>query len=209
MLPLSHDEVVHLKRPLLGKMPGADDDARFANLRALYAWMWAHPGKQLLFMGSELAETREWSHDRSLDWGLLDDARHAGVRAPRSATSTPSRRTTRRCTRATATPAGSRGSRWRTPQHSVLAFERCDPGGDDVVVCVANLQDVDRRRLPDRAAPPGPLARAAVHRRRALRRARAAGCRTSTPSPCRGRATAHSAVLTLPPLTVVYLVPGS
>ncbi|HKH25151.1 MAG TPA: 1,4-alpha-glucan branching protein GlgB, partial [Acidimicrobiales bacterium] len=79
VLPLSHDEVVHLKRPLLGKMPGPDDAARFANLRALYAWMWAHPGKQLLFMGSELAETREWSHDRSLDWGLLDDPRHAGV----------------------------------------------------------------------------------------------------------------------------------
>ena len=55
------------------------DDERFANLRALFAWMWAHPGKQLLFMGSELAETREWSHDRSLDWGLLDDPRHAGV----------------------------------------------------------------------------------------------------------------------------------
>ncbi|MEQ1786278.1 MAG: 1,4-alpha-glucan branching protein GlgB, partial [Acidimicrobiales bacterium] len=79
VLPLSHDEVVHLKKPLIGKMPGATDDERFAHLRALFAWMWAHPGKQLLFMGGELADPREWSHDRSLDWGLLDDASHAGV----------------------------------------------------------------------------------------------------------------------------------
>ena len=64
VLPLSHDEVVHLKRSLLGKMPGSNDDERFANLRALYTWMWAHPGKQLLFMGGELADPQEWSHDR-------------------------------------------------------------------------------------------------------------------------------------------------
>src|SRR3546814_11869647 len=78
VLPLSHDEVVHLKKPLLGKMPGGDDD-RFANLRALYAWMWAHPGNQLLFMGAELAETREWTHDLGLAWGLLQDPRHPGI----------------------------------------------------------------------------------------------------------------------------------
>jgi 1,4-alpha-glucan branching enzyme len=79
VLPLSHDEVVHLKGSLLGKMPG-DQWQRFANLRALYAWMWCHPGKQLLFMGAELAQEREWSHDREIDWFLLDDPRHRGVR---------------------------------------------------------------------------------------------------------------------------------
>ncbi|HEX6238206.1 MAG TPA: 1,4-alpha-glucan branching protein GlgB [Acidimicrobiales bacterium] len=79
VLPLSHDEVVHLKRSLLGKMPG-DRWQRFANLRVLYGWMWSHPGKQLLFMGAELAQEREWSHDREIDWFLLDDALHAGVR---------------------------------------------------------------------------------------------------------------------------------
>ncbi|MGI9118561.1 MAG: 1,4-alpha-glucan branching protein GlgB [Acidimicrobiales bacterium] len=80
VLPLSHDEVVHGKGSLLAKMPG-DAWQKLANLRALYGWMWAHPGKQLLFMGCELAQGREWGHERSLDWHLLDDPGHAGVQA--------------------------------------------------------------------------------------------------------------------------------
>src|SRR5438128_6883993 len=72
MLPLSHDEVVHGKRSLIGRMPG-DRWQRFANLRAYYGFMWAHPGKKLLFMGGELAQEREWSHDRQLDWDLTRD----------------------------------------------------------------------------------------------------------------------------------------
>jgi 1,4-alpha-glucan branching enzyme len=71
MLPLSHDEVVHGKRSLLSKMTG-DRWQQLANLRALYAWMWAHPGKQLLFMGAELAEEREWNYQSELDWWILD-----------------------------------------------------------------------------------------------------------------------------------------
>jgi 1,4-alpha-glucan branching enzyme len=78
VLPLSHDEVVHGKGSLLGKMPG-DRWQKSANLRALYAWMWAHPGKQLLFMGSELAQSAEWNHDRSLDWHLLEYPEHRGI----------------------------------------------------------------------------------------------------------------------------------
>ena len=77
-MPLSHDEVVHGKGALLEQMPG-DDWRKFANLRLLYAWQWAMPGKKLLFMGCELAQRREWSHDRSLDWHLLEHESPKGV----------------------------------------------------------------------------------------------------------------------------------
>jgi len=78
VLPLSHDEVVHGKRSLLGRMPG-DDWQRFANLRAYYGFMFGHPGKKLLFMGAEIAQEREWNHDQSLDWHLLEQPLHKGV----------------------------------------------------------------------------------------------------------------------------------
>jgi 1,4-alpha-glucan branching enzyme len=78
VLPLSHDEVVHGKGSLLGKMPG-DRWQQRANLRALLAYMWAHPGKQLLFMGAELAQDTEWAEGGSLPWHLLDDPAHRGV----------------------------------------------------------------------------------------------------------------------------------
>jgi 1,4-alpha-glucan branching enzyme len=80
ILPLSHDEVVHGKRSLLGRMPG-DEWQRFANLRAYYGFMFGHPGKKLLFMGGEFGQENEWRHDHSLDWHLLERPRHAGIQA--------------------------------------------------------------------------------------------------------------------------------
>jgi 1,4-alpha-glucan branching enzyme len=80
ILPLSHDEVVHGKGSLLARMPG-DNWQRFANLRAYYGFMFGHPGKKLLFMGCEFAQSQEWRHDHSLDWHLLGDARHAAIQS--------------------------------------------------------------------------------------------------------------------------------
>jgi 1,4-alpha-glucan branching enzyme len=78
VLPFSHDEVVHLKKSMLSKMPG-DAWKMFANLRALYGYMLGHPGKKLMFMGDEIGQWREWNHDISLDWHLTNDPMHAGL----------------------------------------------------------------------------------------------------------------------------------
>jgi len=142
VLPLSHDEVVHGKGSLLSKMPG-DRWQQLANLRALYAYMWAHPGKKLLFMGSELAQEREWTDERSLDWELLDDPGHAGVR--------DLVRDLNRIYRAEPAlwdaddePGAFTWLVIDDSDHNVVAFARRSRTGGRPVVCVANLSPVPR-----------------------------------------------------------------
>ncbi|GAC1342038.1 MAG: 1,4-alpha-glucan branching protein GlgB [Candidatus Dormibacteria bacterium] len=136
-LPLSHDEVVHGKGSLLGKMPG-DRWQKLANLRAMLAWMWAHPGKKLLFMGAELAQDREWSHDRELDWFLLDNPRHRGVQAMLRDTNARYR----------ATPAlwerdgSADGFQWvdaGNVDQNVYSFLRFDAHDHPGIACIANF----------------------------------------------------------------------
>jgi len=142
VLPISHDEVVHGKRSLLEKMPG-DDWRRFANLRAYYAFMWAHPGKKLLFMGQEFAQRSEWSEARGLDWNLLDYEPHRGVQAlvrdlNRLYRDIPALHV-RDCE-----PGGFRWSVVDDGDNSVFAFLRFGAEGDRPVAAVFNMTPVPR-----------------------------------------------------------------
>jgi 1,4-alpha-glucan branching enzyme len=141
VLPLSHDEVVHGKGSLLGRMPG-DEWQRFANLRAYLANMYAHPGKKLLFMGSELAPYTEWNHDQSLDWHLLDYAHHRGVQ-----TLVRDMNALYRCTPALFerdfADAGFEWIDWNDRDASMLAWIRRD-AHDGYVICVTNFTPIVR-----------------------------------------------------------------
>ena len=145
MLPLSHDEVVHGKGSLLGKMPG-DEWQKFANLRLLFGYMYAQPGKKLLFMGGEFGQWREWNHDASLDWHLLDDRRRTpACSAGSSDLNRALPRASPRCTSSTASPAGFE---WidcndaEQQRRSASCGARGEP--DDVVVVVCNFTPVPR-----------------------------------------------------------------
>ncbi|MEU1358883.1 1,4-alpha-glucan branching protein GlgB [Micromonospora zamorensis] len=136
VLPISHDEVVHGKGSLAGKMPG-DTWQRLANVRALLAYMWAHPGKQLLFMGSELADDREWSEERGLDWYLLHDPARAGVQRLVADLNRVYRDTPALWAQDTE-PAGFRWIAGDDVANNTISFVRIAPDGS-TLVCVANF----------------------------------------------------------------------
>ena len=205
ILPLSHDEVVHGKRSLIGKMPG-DRWQAFANLRALYGYMWAHPGKKLLFMGQEFAQQAEWSHERSLDWHLLEQREHAAVQtlvrdlnhlyrgepALWDGDSSPD------------------GFRWLEPNDAdanVIAFVRFSRDAQRMVVCVANNSPMVREgyRL---GLPAGGAWRELLNtdsRFYAGTDVGNGGTLAAEPLPWHEQS--HSVALTLPPLAVLWLVP--
>jgi 1,4-alpha-glucan branching enzyme len=149
VLPISHDEVVHGKGSLLGKMPG-DRWQQLANLRAFLAYMWAHPGKQLLFMGSEFGQESEWSESRSLDWWLLDNPDHSGVSRLVRDLNGVYRDTPAMWTRDT-DPAGFAWIDANDSAGNVFSFVRSGPD-DSLLACVANFSggphDSHRLGLP-------------------------------------------------------------
>jgi 1,4-alpha-glucan branching enzyme len=201
VLPLSHDEVVHGKRSLLGKMPG-DDWRRFANLRTLLGYLFAHPGKKLLFMGAELAEEHEWSHERGLDWGLEHDSRHAGVRRWVKDLNAFYR----------AEPAlwrcdfTERGFEWidaNDSENSVLSFVRKDTDGRRIVLAVCNFTPVPRANY-QLGVPRGGVWQEALNSDAALYGGSGQGnlgAVEAAPTSTHGRF--HTLSLLLPPLSVM------
>jgi 1,4-alpha-glucan branching enzyme len=142
ILPLSHDEVVHGKGSLITKMPG-DWWQKRANLRALYAYMWAHPGKKLLFMGQEFAQGAEWSEERSLDWHLLENPDHVGIqRLVRDLNH--AYRDEPALWELDFDPVGFYWIEANDAADNIIAFARRDTDGGRVLVFVANLSPVPR-----------------------------------------------------------------
>jgi len=143
ILPLSHDEVVHGKGSLLAKLPG-DDWQKFANLRLLLGYMYGHPGKKLLFMGSELAERDEWDHEKSLNWGLLQSQENGGVQKwvrdlNLFLRSEPALH------QQDFVPAGFEWVDYRDSDNSVVSFIRRPGGAQGPLLVVCNNTPVPRR----------------------------------------------------------------
>jgi 1,4-alpha-glucan branching enzyme len=206
VLPLSHDEVVYGKRSLLGKMPG-DEWQRFANLRLLYGFMWAYPGKKLLFMGGEFGQGDEWYHEKSLDWHLLEmGPYHRGVQALVTDLNRVYRETGA-LHQLDAAPAGFRWMDCNDADQSVVSFARFgrDPG--DVVVCVCNFTPVPRLGYRVGVPRPGYYAEL-VNTDSALYgggNVGNGGGVHAEPVPWHGQT--HSVVLTVPPLAALVLRP--
>ncbi len=211
VLPISHDEVVHGKGSLLGKMPG-DDWQRFANLRAYYGFMWAHPGKKLLFMGQEFAQPTEWNHDAELPWHLLDDKRHQGVqnlirdlnRLYRTHTALHQR------------DCEANGFEWLVAtdaKNSVLAWVRSDDAGGKVIV-VCNFTPVPRHGyrvgVPDAALGVTRQWKEVLNTDAQIYGGSNVGNGTEPllvePTATNGHRASLS--LTLPPLSTIFLVPA-
>jgi 1,4-alpha-glucan branching enzyme len=142
ILPFSHDEVVHGKRAMLDKMPG-DVWQKHATLRTLYGFMYGHPGKKLLFMGSEFGQWREWRYDESLDWHLLDDDLHAALRRYVQ-TLNWHYRTERSLHEIDFDPSGFRWIDCNDNENSVVSFARFARDRRDFVVMAFNFTPVPR-----------------------------------------------------------------
>jgi 1,4-alpha-glucan branching enzyme len=204
VLPISHDEVVHGKGSLLGRMPG-DRWQQFANLRAYLGFMFAHPGKKLLFMGCEFAQEREWNHDQSLDWHLLENPEHAGVqRLVRDLNHLY--RSTPALHQLDCAPEGFEWIDHSDAAHSVFSFIRRsgDPQSFMVVVCnfTPTVQHGYRVGVPQSGQYRERLNSDSAHYG-GSNQGTPLGAATAEPQPWNGKP--WSIALTLPPLATVIL----
>ncbi len=206
MLPLSHDEVVHGKGSILGRMPG-DEWQRFANLRAYFGFMWGHPGKKLLFMGQEFAQGTEWNHDIELPWWLLQHEHHAGVqRLVRDLN-----KLYREQPALHALDCDAAGFEWidaHDSERSIYSWVRKDAAGGQVVV-VSNMTPVPRKafRL---GVPEGANAwREALNTDSVFYGGSNLGNGEAAlkVQAASSHGCAHSIELTIPPLATVFLIP--
>jgi len=205
VLPLSHDEVVYGKRSLLDKMPG-DAWQKFANLRLLFGYMYAHPGKKLVFMGGEYGQWQEWSHERSLDWHLLDDPRHAGVQRWVRDLNTLYRGEPALHAQ-DGDPAGFAWIDFHDHAQSVVSFLR--RGGGRTVLVVANFTPVPRYNYRV-GVPHAGFWREVANSDASLYGGSGLGNwggAETTPTPEHGQY--HSLTLTLPPLAILVFSPGA
>ena len=202
ILPISHDEVVHGKGSMLDKMPGNVWE-KFANLRAYYGFMWAHPGKKLLFMGQEFAQGAEWNHNQSLDWHQLDDPAHKGMQSLVRDLNRVYRENAALHVNDTR-PEGFQWIESNDAEASVYAWARKGGAKDKMVVAVVNMTPVERTYrvgLPV-AGKWSEILNTDAGVYGGGNRGNAGGM-TSEPTPWHGQA--QSALVMLPPLSAIYL----
>ena len=207
VLPLSHDEVVHGKGSLLGKMPG-DAWQRFANLRLLFGYQWALAGKKLLFMGDELGQPSEWDHDASVEWHLREEPRHGGVmRWVRDLNAM--HRVEPALHALDADPGGFEWIDASDAEGGTLCFLRRGPSEGDVVVVALNLTPMPHERFRI-GLPDGGVWHEALNSDAEIYGGSGMGNLgrvEAASSPWHGRP--YSAQLVLPPLSCVFLRPGT
>ena len=205
VLPLSHDEVVHGKGSLLAKMPG-DDWQRFANLRLLYCYQFALPGKKLLFMGDELAPWQEWDHETGLDWNLAGSPPHAGDPRTRGRPQPPVPLHAG-LLRARARPARVRVDAAERRRVGAAEF-RASPRGRDAGARCLQLHPGRPGQRAGRGTSPRILGRAAEQRRAPSTAGSGVGNLGGVEShPLPNHAMPHSLTLTVPPLGCLVLEP--
>ncbi len=203
MLPLSHDEVVHGKGSLLGKMPG-DHWQRFANLRCMLSYMWAHPGKKLMFMGGEFGHEREWNHDRGLDWHLLEDPMHQGLTRFMSDMNNVYKNNSA-LWELDHEPEGFRWIDANDADNNVISFYRTDRAERRHLVCISNLSPVPRSGFRVGLPKAGTYAEVINTDSESYGGTNVGNMGTVVAEKTPWHGLDHSAIITLPPLGTIWL----